>query len=286
MRASRRALAVYHLLCTAGVLLIAPTVSRAQATVPSAREVLGLTGPTPVVMVVGTHHFANPNRDKVQMNFDDPLAPRRQAEIRDLVERLARFHPTKIAIEAPYGSTDAVERFTRYRAGQYELGPDEIDQIAFRLAQRLGQQRIYPVDYRIGINFDTVLAYADAHGQTDKAAKVRGMFSALGRVFSDRLGDSLLDIYRFENSQAVLDLNQAMYGYLAEIGVGDDYVGTEQLNRWYQRNSRIATNILRTIDSPNDRVLVLFGSGHAYLLHEILSHSPTIRLEPVASYLK
>ena len=198
---------------------------------------------------------------------------------------MARFHPTKIAIEAPYGSTDAVERFTRYRAGQYELGADEIDQIAFRLAQRLGHQRIYPVDYRIGINFEQC-----SHMQTLTARRTRRPRSAECSPRSDGYSptDSATACSTSIDSRIHrrCSISTKRCSYLAEIGVGDDYVGTEQLNRWYQRNSRIATNILRTIDSPNDRVLVLFGSGHAYLLHEILSHSPTIRLEPVASYLK
>ncbi len=44
----------------------------------------------------------NPRLDSKNIEADDVLLPRRQQEISDLIEKLAHFKPTKIAIEAPY----------------------------------------------------------------------------------------------------------------------------------------------------------------------------------------
>src|SRR2546425_494593 len=52
------------------------------------------------VLVLGTYHMANPGHDIFNMQADDVLAPKRQAEITQLIEVLKRFHPTKIAVEA------------------------------------------------------------------------------------------------------------------------------------------------------------------------------------------
>ena len=51
------------------------------------------------VLVLGVYHMANPGRDLFNMPADDVLAPKRQAEILELVEVLKRFRPTKVAVE-------------------------------------------------------------------------------------------------------------------------------------------------------------------------------------------
>jgi hypothetical protein len=53
------------------------------------------------------------------------------------------------------------------------------------------------------------------------------------------------------------------------------------LATWYQRNFRIITNIMQVIESPRDRVLVIFGQGHIpYLREGIKSNSDMQLIEP------
>lgn len=57
-------------------------------------------GPRPKVMFPGTFHFADAGLDAYKPQHDiNILEPRRQKDIEALVERLARFRPTKVAIE-------------------------------------------------------------------------------------------------------------------------------------------------------------------------------------------
>ena len=58
------------------------------------------SAPRAEVLVVGVYHMANPGRDIFNMQADDVLAPKRQAEIAQLLEVFKKFQPTKIAIEA------------------------------------------------------------------------------------------------------------------------------------------------------------------------------------------
>ena len=46
------------------------------------------------VLVLGVYHMANPGKDIFNMKADDVLAPKRQAEIAQLIEVLKKFHPT------------------------------------------------------------------------------------------------------------------------------------------------------------------------------------------------
>ena len=57
----------------------------------------------PTIMLLGTYHMANPGVDAVNFEADDVLALKRQREMQQLIEQLARFNPTKIAIEADTG---------------------------------------------------------------------------------------------------------------------------------------------------------------------------------------
>src|SRR6185369_5442370 len=74
------------------------------------------------ILILGTYHFDNPGQDAVNLQADDVLAPKRQAEIETVIEKLARYGPTKIAIEAPYRNTTWPDRYKQFVAGSYTLG--------------------------------------------------------------------------------------------------------------------------------------------------------------------
>ncbi len=62
------------------------------------------------------------------------------------------------------------------------------------------------------------------------------------------------------------------------------WLGADLLSKWYERNIRIFANLQR-ITRPGDRVLVLFGSGHAPILRELIQHDPRLRLVEPRDYL-
>ena len=50
----------------------------------------------PILMILGSYHMHNPGKDLVNFEADDVLAPKRQAEIKQLVRQLKKFKPTKV----------------------------------------------------------------------------------------------------------------------------------------------------------------------------------------------
>src|ERR1700760_1426451 len=72
----------------------------------------------PQIMVVGVAHFDNPSRDVVNTKVDDVLAPKRQKEIAAIVDQLAKFHPTHVAVEWSATKQEKLDaRYAAYRAG-------------------------------------------------------------------------------------------------------------------------------------------------------------------------
>lgn len=108
------------------------------------------------VMVVGTFHMAG-GQDMINPNVKDILGERRQKEMLVLVDHLAKFKPTKIAIETIYGSPVPQQRLTQYRGGKAELTKNEKDQIALRLAVKCNVPEIFGIDWKKDLDLTGVL---------------------------------------------------------------------------------------------------------------------------------
>jgi hypothetical protein len=237
------------------------------------------------VLVIGTYHFDNPGQDLVNPQVPDVLTPAKQAEIADVVEALARFRPTKIAVEALPSSGEHLDSL--YRAvldGTRSLDRNEIEQLGFRLAQRLKHPRVYPIDQPGSFPIDPVFAYAERH---DPAA-LRRLRGALARVAAEhdslQRQASVRQILRFENTPERLAWNHGFYLDLARIGGADSLVGANLLAAWYERNVRIFANLLR-LAKPGDRILVFIGAGHAPTLGELVQSAPGFHLVGALDFL-
>ena len=239
------------------------------------------------VLVIGSYHMSNPGLDAVNITADDVLAPKRQEEIEALASKIASFRPTKVAVEISFGRDSMSNSlYRRYVAGSYALDHTEMQQLGFRVARRAGLARIYGVDYDLDVNLAPVLVWALAHGQPELPFAARSLSTTLIAE-----ADSLMKHATVGEIIAALNSARAdsAHGiYLASLRVGADtsYPGATVAARWYERNLKIAANILRVIDAPTDRVLVIIGAAHAPILRELLERVPGVRVAPAADVLR
>jgi hypothetical protein len=237
----------------------------------------------PEILVLGTYHMSNPGHDVHNMQADDVLSPRRQREIAQLIEVLKRFRPTKIAIEAEVGSQRVGQEYSDYLAGKYTLSRNEIDQIGYRLAKELGHRVVYPVDEGGEFPWKRLVNYAKANGLEEKFDSLDSSMSAQVREQSDFLrSHTVLEMLEYMNSDAMAAGGVALYYALVRYGDPFDYAGPDLLAAWYQRNIRIYHNIVKLIESPNDRILVIYGFGHLGWLQQNVSNDPAVRLRKLA----
>lgn len=101
-------------------------------------------GASPVkVMVLGTWHFANPGLDLNNIESDDVLTPKRQAELAAVASALATFRPTRIMIERIAPAPDLADPlYASFDPGMLSAQRDERFQIGYRVARQLGLGRI------------------------------------------------------------------------------------------------------------------------------------------------
>ncbi len=215
------------------------------------------------ILVLGVYHMANPGHDIYNMKADDVLAPKRQTEITRLIDVLKKFHPTKIAIEAGVGSQRVEKEYSDYLAGRYTLTNNETNQIGYRLAKELGHHEIYPVDVEGDFPWQRLANYAKANGISAKLDSISAGWGKLVQEQSDILqSHTILETLEYMNSDARAAKDMSLYYATVSFGDPSEYAGPDLLAAWYQRNIRIYNNIVNLIESPNERILVIYGSGH------------------------
>jgi hypothetical protein len=70
-------------------------------------------------------------------------------------------------------------------------------------------------------------------------------------------------------------------------GPPGDYFGADGfVSAWHNRNIRIYSNVARLIRSPEERVLLLIGAGHAPIIRAQFASAPFVRLVDVAEVLR
>ncbi len=231
------------------------------------------------VLVLGTFHMANPGRDIFNLQVDDVLTPKRQKEIAQTVAELKKFHPTKIAIESDPGGK-RVQQYQDYLDGKYTLTRNEIDQLGFRLAKDLGHKQIYPIDVDGDFPFDKVQEFAKRNGKQKELDEWMATIPKLLEHESAILKEGTIsDLLLFMNEKERVRQDQELYMDFAQFADGKDYPGPDLLAEWYRRNARIFANLRGIISSPDERVLVIFGSGHLYWLQRNVLDSRDLELD-------
>lgn len=238
------------------------------------------------VLVLGVYHMANPGRDVFNMNADDVLAAKRQAEIVQLIEVLKRFQPTKVAIEADmYGRRR--QEYADYLAGKHTLSRNENDQIGYRLAKELGHKTIYPVDADGEFPWPRVVNYAKASGRSQELEAIMAEVGAMVKAQGEYLAShTVLETLLYMNADAKVTEDVGFYYREAHLGEPGDWAGADLVSDWFRRNMRIYSNVVKLVDSPNERILVIYGAGHLGWLRNNFASDPTFRLRKLAEFVK
>jgi len=214
------------------------------------------------------------------LKADDVLAPKRQAEIREVLNVLARYRPTKIAIEADSDSRK-IKQYQDYLVGKYELGRDERDQIGFQLGKELNLPKIYGIDADGDFPFPPLQDYAKAHG---REKDLESLMEQGGKTVQDEneflKSHSVLEMLLRMNSSHAVRRGLAGYAMFAHFGEEYNYAGANLLTEWYRRNIRIHTHLVNVIE-PGDRVFVVFGAGHLGLLRQAVESDPMLTLRTI-----
>jgi Family of unknown function (DUF5694) len=234
------------------------------------------------VMVVGVFHMANPGHDIHNLKVDDVLEPKRQGEIAAVTDALARFKPSKVGVEWP---ADLVaERYKQYLAGTLAPSRNEVVQLGFRLAKTVGAE-VYSLDADGDFPYERLKNFAETRGFAglldEMNAAIQLDVDEQARLLAQKGVSADL---RFLNDPARLRNDNAFYRNMLRIGLGGDQPGADLTASWYHRNFLICANLLQ-LAKPGDRIVIFFGSGHAFLLRQCVTETPGFKLVEPNDYL-
>ena len=234
--------------------------------------------PAPVqVLVLGTFHMSNPGRDLHNQEVDDMRSLKRQQEIAAVTAALARFAPTRIAVEWP--AKIVAERYPKYLDGTLPPSSNEVVQLGFRLG-KLAKATVEGIDVEGDFPFEEVAAWAGAHG---KKAEIDAMGAAVEREMAE-LAQALSqhggggELRQMNDPAKINRMHGAFYRRVLRYGSGDEQPGVNLLTAWYRRNFHLCANLAQGGVKPGDRIVVLYGSGHSYLLRQCVQEMPNWKL--------
>lgn len=245
-------------------------------------------------MVLGVFHFHNPKLDSYKPKFPfNIFENKRQSELDTLLKKIAEYKPTKILIELPRIKMDSTmnERYQKFLTDSFDISDksNEVYQIGFKLAKKLGHNRVYCSDSYPGwcgaeIDWDNYdeEAYFKSKGQYEKAKRY-DYKSFYELTDSLKTTQTLTEHLLFMNRPArSLKSHQAYITESVLQGAGDNYLGADRVANWYRRNLRIFSNVydLTNFDKE-ERLLLIYGSGHVWQLRQFFKDSPDFEyIEP------
>jgi len=238
------------------------------------------------IYLLGTFHFAQVGKEY------NVLDEKHQKSIAELNDIIAGLRPDKIFIERmpDFEYENRIDSiYTAYLNSRDETRVrNEIWQVAFKTAKRLGHSKLYQCDN--SGNFGNIYAgleeYAGAHNQQHILAyKGKGTTEPLtGKINTDSLRNSvsLLEYMRWLNSREVQASSQAHYvNVYPQIGNTDVYhydgdylLGTELTADWYRRNIYIYSKMINQVDYSEKSIFLLMGNDHIPIIRHLFESNP------------
>lgn len=246
----------------------------------------------PQLLIVGSPHFGSSGRHVVEVEVPNVLTPQRQTEIETVVATLAAFNPTHVAVEwAADEQAKLDQRYANYRAGRYTLSASERDQLGLRLAARLKLPRVHAVDWNGdppgGSSEYNYPAWAEKNGRGDEwqAWVDRAQKEADARTQSMHC-TPVAEWLRSSNTPSFRASDHRVYYDIAQVGeLRGPNPGATWVGQWYTRNLRILNNLRAIASNKTDRVVVIYGAGHGYLLDQQARESEAFAVVDTLAHL-
>ncbi|HEV8362762.1 MAG TPA: DUF5694 domain-containing protein [Gemmatimonadaceae bacterium] len=282
----------------AAVVALSGCLTKDQRSPDTIPDFLYAAAPKAELLFLGVFHFDDKGLDAYKPKFRlDITSPERQRQIDQLVDQLAGFRPTTVAVEAlPTEQRRLDSLFALYSSDRYELETNEVFQLGFRLAKRAGLQRV------IGADAESRSYMTEAEAMAKVKALGLNMDSIMRAIQNDPWSARYQRLYAYDDSiktvrslaQHLLYINSAervRVGHGAyvvgsfKLGPNADYLGVDDATQWYNRNLRIFSNLQHMTSGPSERIILIIGAGHLPILRFLAQSAPEYRLREPAEFI-
>jgi hypothetical protein len=249
------------------------------------------------VYLLGTFHFAQ--TDSTYNVLDD----KHQRSINELNDIIVGIKPDKIFIERmpDFENEHKIDSlYTAYFNRTKETNnPNEIWQVAFKTAKRLGHKKLYQCDHpgNYGSLYAEIQEYATKHNQANILEyRAKGVtIPKASMVNKDSLmkSMSLLDFMRWLNSKEVQSTSHAHYvNVFPQIGHTDVYdykenylLGTKLTADWYRRNIYTYSKMINQLNYNEKAIFLIIGNDHVPIIRHLFESNPYFEVMDVEKWL-
>jgi hypothetical protein len=243
----------------------------------------------PTIFLLGTKHFSNNDNDNLfQVQTENIFTEKRQQELQEVIGCIQKFQPTKIALEfSKEYQPLANQQYESYRNGEFSLVQNECYHIGFRLAEAMGHNHLFGVDWNHdveGVRDIGLWANENKSAIFDEVtASLRQQVVDFDAYFKNH---TVREFLLWLNNEENMQYTQETYAKIALVGTEDDPAGAQwTAHYWHYRNILIYKNIMELVTSKDDRIFVLYGAGHLPLLLQFLRESQLCNVELASDYL-
>lgn len=242
------------------------------------------------VVLFGTFHFGE-TTDRNKTAFSDLFSEKRQSEIDTMIKAISSLNINKYFLEFDYSKQEKLDSlygmYKNHLLTTEKQLSNEIIQVVFK-ANIENEVPMIAADFKQELPYSEMMEYDEKH----KNELYPYSFFEIPSPFLVKrkpLKDCTLSEYYIQLNNAY-SIQIIMYDYLhyaLSYGTGKNYVGENLTKVWYDRNLKIFTNILRSIDIKKDKtIFVLFGSAHTAVLRQFFENHPMFEIIELETFLK
>ncbi|KOO46438.1 DUF5694 domain-containing protein [Priestia koreensis] len=241
----------------------------------------------PTIMLLGTYHFDTSTVSDYKVTEEmDIFSDTKQNEIQEVLEKLSAFAPTKIILEYPSKAQKELSKtYESYRKGELKPQKNEIYQLGYKLADMLGHDTIYAGDLNEEEGIPDIFSFID-EDSSDIAEKIKDFFDKWLKEANQKLSSTVCDSLTFMNEPAYVKSMHQIYIDMSLLEYNGEPIGAKWvMHYWYYRNMLIYKKIVGLTTDPDDRILVIYGAGHLYLLQQFCQEGDRFIIENPTTYL-
>jgi hypothetical protein len=205
--------------------------------------------------------------------------------LEQLALQLERFHPTKVAVEAGSSTPDFVWK-SPLNSTDLKAKSDEVIQIGERVALGAGLDKLFGVDSEADLDFESVQKLDEKMtGGTRMKAIFDEVQKSAPQIEQKQSSLTVSQSLAWINTPDAIKQAHDPYMRMLTIADGTNQPAAKMDAAWYERNLHIWSNLLQ-IAKPGDRIILLFGQGHAFWLRSMVEQTPGFKLVDPGPYLE
>lgn len=253
------------------------------------------------ILTLGTFHF---HLVKSQFGVDfDINSKDKQKEINEIIKQIENYKPTKIFVEWEYSKQNQLDELfnlylkdktfelikQKYGKNETMYFESEVQQLGFKLADKLGHKKLYAFDYLLNEPNDTVMVAIQKANQTDLMNDIQKEFGEYGQTIITKFQEekSIKNLLLFFNDKELEDkLNSGYISLFNKAGSKNDFSGAYFVSERFKRNLYMYSLIQKQIDKIDERILVIVGGQHSAAFRDFIRDDKNLEKVELETILK